>query len=1600
MSELALVVTAKTSQAIAGLKGVENELGNTAKQAKTASQSLKDFGAGMSNIGAGLSVGVTLPLVALGTAAIAAGEKLNAGMANIASLNIASDRVNELKSNIKDMEIQFGSSAENLTDGTYQIISAFGDTSDTAKILETNLKIAAGGVATLTQAVDLTSAVTMAWGDTSLDAIQHVGDLALKSVELGKTTLPDLASAIGKVTGMSKGLGISQEEMFATFATASGVMGTTSEVATGYRGVLQALQSPTETMTKLIKSQGFANGEAMVKGLGWGTTLQVIAAAAKGAGGDMQPFISSIDGANLALLLSGSLSEKYTSNVEGMNNAIGKTDDAYKAQTEGVNASAFAMKQASGMIQVFLQDISDGMGPALLAFIDMIFPLGEKLLTLSNTFATLDPTTQKWIVGIVAAVAALGPLLVIIGSVVSAIGAALPVLGAIGGALAALVSPIGLIVVALGALVYFNWDNIKAFASEGLGRIATAAPLAGSALGELVAQLTGIGLDTYDTTENIQALVTALTGSESAGTVAADTVFKVGSSINSLSTAVQKFVSGSDVSTAINSLSESFDSIKGSFGELLSGDIGISDFISKIGEAVAGIPAIVSNVFSGADFSALKGQVVAALGLDNISFENVLASLESFGSNLASAINEFDYAGAFSSLSSTVSTAVSSALGVIDWSGITTGFESLKTSVVTMLSGIDWSGAVSDLGTKANGLRDGLLSGLTNQINGIDWSGMSLDVAGFVNNLAGKINSIDWSQIKVEDIGKGLAAIVAPALTAGIAAISWVISSDSWTGLVDSVKNAFSSIQWGEIGTSFANLGTAITNAITGLDWSGITTALAPISQAITGFKFPEITFPTLADIEAAANSFRDNLIQGLTNKINGLDLTAALSGILSSLTTGISSINFSGAGEALGKAVSFVLSPDGLTAIFAGAVTAIAPAFTAAIASIVWITSSDNFSGLVSSVGTAISGINWGTVSEKFSELKSAISEGWTEFSTGFFKGAGIEPPDWSQLISWPNIEWPGWDNWISFPKIDWGGWSEFIVFPKIEWPGWSSFISFPTIPNFPGWGALVSGVTSLIPGIGGKATGDSSWKGGVTWVGEKGEELLKFPDGHWAWGGLGGPEVRNLPTGTQIFKHEDSMKMIANGTAPDMAAIGRNAAGTTTPPSAASAAIARATAFGTSLGAEAATKENTKANREATKAYKDGIKAQEKVQQELENTLQKVPGLFHTSDVTQKQMDMAKLGIPQNFADDWLRHLTDEVVNGVKWDDADIKDAATRAGIDPSLPAKAILEMVKDKWNDNSLFADPKNLDLINMDAIKKSMEDQQKQAAGQKNLMGLTALFGGTPEQIQAQGQALGGQYRAAAVQGAMGAGAAGGATTPAVDFGSILLGGASFTPETMAPLAQSFMSAFASALSGGGKDSKDKDKAGIDFGAVIIGALNTSLTDSKAFDSTSQAIMKAIADSMGKVTGDTVDLMGGIAKSMDISISTKNAIDDFLNIGGKIAKVLKQGIDEYFQSANIADSVGSAVKSNSTTSVTSPNAIGTYNWRGGLTRVGETGMEVLDIPRGTRIYGSGETSAMGGGTTITNHFHVNVTNDVDVRKLAYQVTDIQNRQRRKG
>lgn len=434
---------------------------------KVAGKNLDQAGRSMQATGRAL-VPLSAGMALVGGAAIKMAMDFNKGMSEVSTLipgNIK--RVQELKKNVQDMAIATGKSTEDLIGGLYQVISAFGDSGESAKLLEINAKAAAAGMATTTDAINLTSAVTKVYGDTSAEANQKAADLAFMTVKLGQTTFPELAQSIGSVTPIAQSLAVSQEELFASFATLTGVTGNAAEVSTQLRGAMMGLMKPTDEMKTRMNELGFTSASTMIKQYGLVKSIQMITAEAKGNEREMGKLFVNIRGLPAVLALSGEQAGTFAGKLDAMENSAGAATEAYEEISEGVNKAGFQFQQAKQQFIVAAQTLGDALMPALTDLLNILTPVAEKIAEAAKWFQGLPEPVRGAALALGGVVAAAGPLLYIMGQMTIAVGALSTAIGTASGGLIFALGALGIAIAAVvagGMLGNWLYETNKGFA--------------------------------------------------------------------------------------------------------------------------------------------------------------------------------------------------------------------------------------------------------------------------------------------------------------------------------------------------------------------------------------------------------------------------------------------------------------------------------------------------------------------------------------------------------------------------------------------------------------------------------------------------------------------------------------------------------------------------------------------------------------------------------------------------------------------------------------------------------------------------------------------------------------------------------------------------------------------------------------------------------------------------------------------------------------------------------------------------------------------------------------------------------------------------------
>lgn len=457
------------------------------KSLEASTSAMFKFANRTQKIGRDLTRGLSLPLASVAGAAVKMSLDFNRAMANIGTLIPENaGRLNELKKTVQDLAVQTGKSTADVAGGLYEVLSAMSDTSDTAKILEINVKTASAGLATVNETVKFTTAVTKGYGDVTAEATQKVADLGAKAVEIGQTTFPELAASIGEVVPMSVALGVSQEELFAIMGTFSGVTGNASLVTTQLRSALSGLLDPSKELAGLYKQLGVSSGQALIEQQGLAGALQTVAASAEASGIPLPKMLGRVEAVTLALALSGNQADAYAQNLDKMKNAAGTVDRQFRAQTDGINKLGFSFDQLRAKIEVIGQDLGDALAPAVQGLLnDFIQPFIGKIREMATWFSKLSPETRKSAGEFTAYAAALGPVLYGTGLLVKTFANLWPLLKVIPAAFTTLATVTKALGVALLSLTKIVWSLVAAFAGLAIDAVIIA-------FGALASVVTGV----------------------------------------------------------------------------------------------------------------------------------------------------------------------------------------------------------------------------------------------------------------------------------------------------------------------------------------------------------------------------------------------------------------------------------------------------------------------------------------------------------------------------------------------------------------------------------------------------------------------------------------------------------------------------------------------------------------------------------------------------------------------------------------------------------------------------------------------------------------------------------------------------------------------------------------------------------------------------------------------------------------------------------------------------------------------------------------------------------------------------------------------------
>lgn len=289
-------------------------------------------------------------------------EENNAYSASMAKANTMAGKsgqeLDQLKGSVADLAKEVPIARDALAEGLYQVVSNGVPENNWIDYLRASAKASVGGVADLGETVKVTSTIIKNYGLTWDDAAA-VQDKIQLTAKNGVTSFEQLAQALPRVTGNAATLGVSVDDLMATFSTLTGVTGNTAEVSTQLAAIFTALVKPSSEASKMAAQMGIEFNAAAIKSAGGfrqfltqlDSSVQQYAAK---SGMLSQEIYGKLFGSAESLRalgpLTGQLREKFEQNAQAMAGSAGTIDDAFATMAGTGSAQMQMLKNTWGEV--------------------------------------------------------------------------------------------------------------------------------------------------------------------------------------------------------------------------------------------------------------------------------------------------------------------------------------------------------------------------------------------------------------------------------------------------------------------------------------------------------------------------------------------------------------------------------------------------------------------------------------------------------------------------------------------------------------------------------------------------------------------------------------------------------------------------------------------------------------------------------------------------------------------------------------------------------------------------------------------------------------------------------------------------------------------------------------------------------------------------------------------------------------------------------------------------------------------------------------------------------------------------------------------------
>ena len=412
------------------LNNTKADIASLTAELKTAESKAVSFGDALQNaggkmssaadkagsVGTKLTLGVTAPIIGIGTAAVNAGNDFEAQMSRVSAISGAyGDDLEQLREQAIELGAQTSFSATESAQAMENLASAGFGTQEIMAAMPGMLNLAASSGEDLASSADI-AASTLRGFQLEASEAGHVADVLAKNAADTNAAIADTGLAMKYIAPVAQSVGWSLEEV----TTAIGVMADAGikgeQAGTTLRGALTRLMKPTKDMYESMDDLGISFYDAQGKMKPLSTIVDELQKSTKGLTDEQRDN-------HLATIFG-------TEALSGMKVLLGSSKEELDRMTDGLkNADGAAEKMADTMLDNTKGSIEEMNGSLETAGITIQKQLApwitkgaEKVTELANEFSQLDENTQGTILTMGGIAAASGPVIKGLSGVTGGIG--------------------------------------------------------------------------------------------------------------------------------------------------------------------------------------------------------------------------------------------------------------------------------------------------------------------------------------------------------------------------------------------------------------------------------------------------------------------------------------------------------------------------------------------------------------------------------------------------------------------------------------------------------------------------------------------------------------------------------------------------------------------------------------------------------------------------------------------------------------------------------------------------------------------------------------------------------------------------------------------------------------------------------------------------------------------------------------------------------------------------------------------------------------------------------------------------------------------------